>query len=144
MSLKPGQIYSEQPPAPLGTRDAFHFPCVLVTSDHPLFTRDDVIFDPVNPAKVVPSTRIGRHAIVDPFVKEPYIPPGTAFWVCVEPELAGTPRHQFEIKVVDEAIRDNQSQPAAPDLRAYRAARPPGPENDGEDEEDDGCSYRGC
>jgi len=82
----------------VGRRDAFHFPGVLVTSDHALEPKQDVRFTDSSCTKVEPAHENERMAVVDPFVTAAHIPTGLAFWVFLAPGFVDNLVHHFEIR----------------------------------------------
>jgi hypothetical protein len=89
----------------LGRRDAFHFPGVLVSSTEYVFPMARVCFtDQSCTAVIKASTAVipsmfSYHAIVDPFIPDTVIRPGTLFWVFPVPDLVGAVAHHFELSI---------------------------------------------
>lgn len=86
--------------ANVGMRDAFHVPCVLVTSDMKTFGGSPVKF--LNDSKVAPCETASSHGVVDPFLGQ--VLPGQAFWVFVKPALVDNLVHSFEVRGVIENV----------------------------------------
>ncbi len=104
-------------------KDAFHTPCVVVTSKFDLLPGQSVHFGYSAPeikdkdeeendydeeehpefGHVYPCDSNIREAIVDPFLKEP-IPKYSRFWVLVEPTLVSSLSHSFQIKGYERQI----------------------------------------
>lgn len=94
--LKPGHVV-ELFEANLGYRDAFHVPCVLVSSSYVLSSGQPVMFTK-NFKHVIPCAWSNRHAIVDPFVTREQIS-NRAFWVMIIPDVVKDLSHHFNIDV---------------------------------------------
>lgn len=81
----------------IGTKDAFHVPCIYVCSDQQLKPGDWVKFE--NAYKVVRVIDIDeRDGIVDPFIPLKRIIGGKGFWVMLEARVVADFTHTFRIK----------------------------------------------
>ncbi len=78
-----------------GYRDAFHMPCVLVTSNDVIMPGEAVEFDDAEFKTVIP-TENGRVMVASPFVSGP-IQPGRLFWVFINPDTVQGFSHDFKI-----------------------------------------------
>ncbi len=143
--LKIGQVNL----SPAGTRDACHVPVVQVTSAAILIPGDRLVF--------VSQVCVRRaliaepfHAIVDPFV-EGAIVSGATFGAWLNPNMVDSFGHTFEIKGVD--TKTSAAQPATatdppPAMMTTTPMLPPAPPtarfDDPDNDDSDGCRYRGC
>jgi hypothetical protein len=94
--MKIGQIDNE---SPLGLRDAFHVPSVLVRSYQRLKAGDKVRFTDDSFKEVVPAGQLAPHAIIDPFVKP--FKTTEQVWALLMPDSIGKLNHVFELKFED-------------------------------------------
>lgn len=85
-----------------GTRDAFHVPGVLVTSEYTVFPGQPVRFEDKAYDTVIPVEKDLCHAIADPFGQS--VAPGDVFWVFLDPTLGTKVRHDFGIGVNTEKV----------------------------------------
>lgn len=79
----------------LGRKDAFHAPCVLVSSDQYIDRGDRLKF--VGPNKVVRDWE-NPQGVADPFLSTILIVPGEVFWMFLLPDQVEDLTHQFSIK----------------------------------------------
>ncbi len=100
--------------AEIGTRDAFHVPAVLVSSDDVLFPGANVRFTDLAQTTVRLCNDADRHGIADPFWRDAHIGqrnvivPGTLFWVAVDPRLVKGVVHHFDIAIEPPAEADDE------------------------------------
>jgi hypothetical protein len=84
----------------LGRRDAFHVPCVLVSSDWDLMPGSYLRFTDGKLKEVVSATNADRQAVADPFVVG-VIPAGKMFWAFLEPTIVANLVHKFDVTIAD-------------------------------------------
>lgn len=104
-----------------GRRDAFHVPCVLVTSAESFTGGESCAFVDGKTVRSIRSHNIHRQAVVDPFVSG-IIKPGQAFWVMVEPSMLvdDALTHHFSIHGLPSEIDCLKEQLDAANARAEK------------------------
>ena len=96
MKLRTGQTLDIDE-AKLGTRDAFHVPGVLVTTQERLKPGEAVRFTDGYCQWVTGCSDEEKHAVVDPFL-ESDVDNDVAFWVFIVPGMVEDLVHHFSIK----------------------------------------------
>lgn len=119
--------------APIGKKDAFHAPAVIVVSEFDIPVGGYVKFTDNNHKNVIETSQETKHGIADPFLVGTIISAGTPFWMMLSPGVVQDLVHSFEINatIVKKLPRRNDYDD---DCRGCY-----GDDNGGED---DGC--RGC
>lgn len=103
-----------------GTMDAFHVPCVVVTSSLDLEPGQRILF--TSKTTVKPNV-FGHHGIADPFLIGS-VPAGKKFLVLIDTSLVDSLRHTFDV-----------------DLPEFQTSEP---DNDEPDEDEDWGCGRDC
>lgn len=159
MGLSLGKIVTDK--TQLGRRDAFHAPCVLVSSNCHIRPGEPLCF---YGSVVVPADGGEKHGIADPFVKS-LILPNQLFWMLLDPAFVGELTHYFTIQGIDDVpaappnplpaptvgVAEQQNPGKEPWEDSQPAAPPKAKEKDlsdvawGDDEDNgSGCGYSGC
>ena len=121
----------------LGRRDAFHVPCVVVTSGQFIMPGSNVRFVAGRVDLVENCSSIERQGIADPFAPGQF-GPGVKFWVLIQPSLVSDLVHHFAIAGTPDHPGELKKKLDAANARIDEMI-----EEMGEYTDSDGCSY-GC